>query len=132
MSGIVTWEEVMPLVQVDLPRALFEEKGTQIGDEVHQALIDALEVPADDRFQIFRPREAGELVFDPRYGGVDRRSLIVIQVLMVRRYTVELKRELYRRIVTRLAGIGIRPEDIQIAVTENYYEDWYAGRLHDA
>lgn len=27
---------------------------------------------------------------------------------------------------------GIRPEDIQIAVTENYYEDWYAGRLHDA
>ena len=56
----------MPLVQVDLPRALFEEKGTQIGDEVHQAFIDALEVPADDRFQIFRPREAGELVFDPR------------------------------------------------------------------
>jgi hypothetical protein len=79
MSGIVTWEEVMPLVQVDLPRALFEEKGTRIGNEVHQAFIDALEVPADDRFQIFRPREAGEL-----------------------------------------------------AVTENYYEDWYAGRLHDA
>jgi hypothetical protein len=41
MSGIVTWEEVMPLVQVDLPRALFEEKGTRIGNEVHQAFIDA-------------------------------------------------------------------------------------------
>jgi hypothetical protein len=53
----------MPLVQVDLPRALFEEKGTQIGDEVHQAFIDALEVPADDRFQIFRPREAGRSVW---------------------------------------------------------------------
>jgi hypothetical protein len=31
----------MPLVQVDLPRALFEEKGTRIGNEVHQAFIDA-------------------------------------------------------------------------------------------
>lgn len=120
----------MPLVQVDLPRLLLQEQGTQISAEIHQALIDALEMPADDKFQVFRPREAGELVFDPGYGGVDRRSLILIQVLMVHRYTVEQKRELYRHIVTRLAAIGVRREDIQIAVTENHYEDWYAGRLH--
>jgi hypothetical protein len=81
----------MPLVQIDLPRPLFEEKGTQISEEIHQAFIDSLEIPADDKFQVFRPRDAGELVFDPGYGGVDRRSLIVIQVLMVHRYTVELK-----------------------------------------
>jgi hypothetical protein len=49
---------------------------------------------------------------------------------MVHRYTVEQKRELYRHIVTRLAAIGIRPEDIQIGVTENHDEDLYAGRLH--
>jgi len=121
----------MPLVQVDLPRPLFEQKGTQISAEIHQAFIEALEIPADDKFQVFRPREADELVFDPRYGGVDRRNLILIQVLMVHRYTVELKRELFRRIVTGLADIGVRREDIQIAVTENNYEDWYAGRLHD-
>jgi hypothetical protein len=121
----------MPLVQVDLPRTLFAEQGTRISDEIHQAFIDALAIPADDKFQIFRPREEAELVFDPGYGGVDRRSLIVIQVLMVHMYPVERKRELYRHIVTRLAGIGIRPEDIQIALTENGYEDWYAGRLHN-
>lgn len=120
----------MPLVQIDLPRPLFEEKGKQISDEVHQAFIDALEIPADDKFQIFRPHEPGELVFDPTYGGVDRQSLVVIQVLMVHRYTVELKRALYRHLVTRLAALGIRPEDVQIGVTENHYEDWYAGRLH--
>jgi Tautomerase enzyme len=119
----------MPLVQVDLPRPLFAEKGARISDEIHQAFIDSLAIPADDKFQIFRPRETDELVFDPGYGGVDRRGLIVIQVLMVHMYTVELKRELYRHIVTRLSAIGIRREDIQIAVTENGYEDWYAGRL---
>lgn len=120
----------MPLVQVDLPRPLFEQQGTQLSNEIHQAFIDALKIPADDKFQVFRPREAGELLFDPGYGGVDRRNLILIQVLMVRMYPVELKRELYRHIVTRLAAIGVRPEDIQIAVTENHHEDWYAGRLH--
>lgn len=119
----------MPLIQVDLPRPLFEQQGSQVSAEIHQALIDALEIPADDKFQVFRPREAGELVFDPSYGGVDRRNLILIQVLMVHLYPVEKKRELYRHMVTRLAAIGVRREDIQIAVTENRHEDWYAGRL---
>jgi hypothetical protein len=120
----------MPLVQIDLPRPLFDKLGTQISEEIHQAFIDSLDIPADDKFQIFRPRDAGELVFDPGYGGVDRQSLIVIQILMVHRYPVDLKRELYRHIVTRLGAIGIRREDIQIGVTENQYEDWYAGRLY--
>jgi phenylpyruvate tautomerase PptA (4-oxalocrotonate tautomerase family) len=120
----------MPLVQVDLPRALFDEKGGKISSEIHQALIDSLAIPADDKFQVFRPRDEGEIIFDPGYNGVDRRSLILIQVLMVHMYPVDLKRELYRHIVTRLDAIGIRPEDIQIAVSENGYEDWYAGRLH--
>jgi hypothetical protein len=119
----------MPLVQVDLPRALFAEKGTLMSDEIHQALVDSLAIPADDKFQVFRPRAAGELIF-AGYGGVDRRDLIVIQVLMVHMYSVDSKREMYQRLVTRLSAIGIRPEDIQIAVTENGYEDWYAGRLH--
>jgi hypothetical protein len=43
---------------------------------------------------------------------------------------VELKRAMYRHLVTRLSTFGIRREDIQVAVTENGYEDWYAGRLH--
>ena len=120
----------MPLVQVDLPRALFDEKGGKISSEIHQALIDSLAIPADDKFQVFRPRDEGEIIFDPGYNGVDRRSLILIQVLMVHMYPVDRKRELYRHIVTRLDAIGIRPEDIQIAVSENGYEDWYAGRLH--
>jgi phenylpyruvate tautomerase PptA (4-oxalocrotonate tautomerase family) len=119
----------MPLVQFDLPRALFETKGTEISEEVHLAFIDALDIPPDDKFQIFRPRDTAELVFDPSYGAVDRQSLMVIQVLMVHRYPVALKRDLYRAVVERLAKIGVRPEDIQIAITENSYEDWYAGRL---
>ena len=120
----------MPLVQVDLPRPLFDSHAKAMGDEIQQAFIEALEVNPLDRFQVFRPRDEGEIVFDPAYGNVDRRSLVLIQILMVHRYSTDLKRRLYRTMVTRLEAIGIRREDILIAVTENGFEDWYAGRLY--
>ncbi len=119
----------MPLIQIDLDRELYDAKHEEISTEIHQAQIDALNIPADDKFQVFRPHEAGEIKFDPTYGGVDRQSLVIIQILMVHRYPVSLKRDLYRHIVERLEKIGIRREDIQIGVTENGYEDWYAGKL---
>ena len=120
----------MPLVQVDLPRALFEQKGSEIGLELQAAFVEAAGVPPNDKFQIFRPREAGEIVFDPTYGGVDRRDLTIIQVLMVHQYPVDQKRGLYRNIVNRLVKIGLRKEDILIAIHENGSDDWYGGRLY--
>ena len=120
----------MPLVQVDLPRPMFHAHAKTMSVEIQQAFIEALGVSPDDKFQIFRPREEGEVVFDPTYGDVDRQNLILIQLLMVHRYSVDLKRKLYRAIVTRLEAIGIRRQDILIAVAENGFEDWYAGRLY--
>lgn len=117
----------MPLIQVHLDRAVYEEKSDAIASAIHEAQIEVLEIPANDRFQIFHPREAGEIRFDATYGGVDRRTLMVIEITMVARYPVKLKRALYEAIVARLKPVGIRPEDVQIAVRENHYEDWYAG-----
>jgi hypothetical protein len=119
----------MPLIQVDLDRTLFNEKHAEISAELHQAQIDALDIPADDLFQVFRPHDANEIKFDPTYGGVDRQNLVVIHITMVHRYPVVIKKGLYKAIVERLTPLGIRPEDIQIAVVENGYEDWYAGKL---
>jgi hypothetical protein len=119
----------MPLIEVDLDRTLYDAKHAQLSAEIHQAQIDALDIPADDLFQIFRPHEAGEIKFDPTYGGVDRQSLMVIHITMVHRYPVVLKKALYKRIIERLEPLGVRPEDVQIAVVENGYEDWYAGKL---
>jgi hypothetical protein len=121
----------MPLIRVDLDRALYEEKHEALSREIHQAQIDALDIPADDKFQTFHTHDAGEIKFDATYGGVDRQSLVIIQILMVRRYKVEEKRALYRAIITRLEAIGVRREDVQIGVVENYYEDWFAGTLAD-
>lgn len=119
----------MPLIQIDLDRTLYNEKHEEISREIHQAQIDALAIPADDLFQVFRPHDAGEIKFDPTYNGVDRQNLVVIHITMVHKYSVAMKKGLYKHIVERLAAVGIRPEDIQIAVVENGFEDWYAGKL---
>jgi hypothetical protein len=63
----------MPLVQFDLDRSLMTRKD-EISEKMQQAFLDSdLGIPADDKFQIFRPHDPGELVADPSYNGVDRR-----------------------------------------------------------
>jgi hypothetical protein len=116
----------MPLVQIDMDRSLLSKK-EEISGKVHQAFIDSLAIPADDKFQIFRQHDTSELVFDPGYGGVDRQAMVSIQVTMVHMYPVSAKKELYRQIAKRLGEVGVRHEDILISVIENGFEDWYAG-----
>jgi hypothetical protein len=119
----------VPLIQIDLDRELFDSLGDKLSDAVHQAQIDALDIPSDDLFQVFTPHGPGELRFDPGYNGVERRSLVLLRITMVHMYSVATKQHLYRSIVDRFGEAGVRAEDILISVVENGYEDWYAGRL---
>ena len=118
----------MALIQVDLPRELFEASHDAIGNAIHDAQIEALGIPANDRFQVFRPHERGELKFDPTYNDVDRRSLLLIHVTAVHMYPVAVKQAFFRMVVDKLEPLGIRREDVLICLTENGFEDWWAGR----
>ena len=119
----------MPLIQIDLDREVFEALGEQLSAAVHQAQVEALEIPADDLFQVFTPHGPGELRFDPGYNGVDRQSLLLLRITMVHMHSVAAKQRLICAIVERFVALGVRPEDVLIAVVENGFEDWYAGRL---
>ena len=119
----------MPLVHVHLDREVFEKSHEDIGNAIHDAQIEALGIPADDRFQIFQPHGPGELKFDPGYNDVDRRNLLVIRVIAVHMYPVSTKRTFFEAVVARLEPLGIRPQDVLISLTENGFEDWYAGRI---
>jgi hypothetical protein len=119
----------VPLIEVSLARDTFDKHHEAIGSAIHDAQIAALGIPADDRFQIFSPRDAGELKFDSGYNGVDRRNLLVIRVTAVHMYPVAAKRQFFQAVVERLVPLGIRAEDVLISLTENGFEDWYAGKL---
>jgi hypothetical protein len=44
-------------------------------------------------------------------------------------HSVAAKQRLFASIVEHLGVVGVRAEDILIAVVENGFEDWYAGKL---
>lgn len=119
----------MPLIQIDLDQELFHSLGDQLSTAVHQAQLDALDIPPGDMFQVFTPHGPGELRFDPTYNDVDRRSLLLVRITMVHMYSVATKRQLFSAIAKRFEEVGVRPEDVLISVVENGFEDWYAGRL---
>ncbi len=122
----------MPMVQIDLRRELFTEKGEAISAAIHQGLVDGLDMPADDLFQVFRPHDEGELVFSPSFGGADRRDLVLLRITMVHMFPVEAKNRMYKALVQHLEKAGLRHDDILVCVVEVGFEDWYAGAPLDA
>ena len=115
----------VPLIHVHLDRDTYTRSHEDIGNAIHDAQIEALGIPADDRFQIFQPHDAGELKFDPGYNDVDRRALLVIRVIAVHMYDQPTKQAFFKTLVDKLEPIGVRPEDVLICLTENAAFDWY-------
>ena len=118
----------MPLIQVDLSRELFEASHDAIGHAIHDAQTEALGIPSNDRFQVFRPHGPGELKFDETYNDVERRDLMLIHVTAVHMYPVATKRRFFETVTEKLEPLGIRREDVLICLAENGFEDWWAGR----
>jgi hypothetical protein len=117
----------MPMVQVDLRRDIFQEKGKAISQAIHAGLVEGLDMPADDLFQVFRPHDDGELVFSPDYGGADRKDLILLRITMAHMFPVDTKRRMYKALVQHLGQVGVRHDDILVCVVDVGFDDWYAG-----
>src|SRR5260221_11243024 len=120
----------MPLVRISLRAGRSEADRRAIGDAVHQALVETMEVPPDDRFQIITEHGPDGLIFDPNYLGIARSDgLVMIQVALRSGRTVAMKQALYRRIAELLRdAVGLRPEDAFITLAENELAAWSFGR----
>ncbi len=97
-----------------------------IGEAIHDALVAQANVPPDDRFQVFLPLD--NIVADPQYGGVERsEGLVIVEIVLNAGRTVEIKKSLYADIAKRLGAIGIRSDDVMIALVEVSKENWSFG-----
>lgn len=117
----------MPLVRIDMLPGRTAAERAAIGDGVHQALVEAIGIPAADRFQVIEEHAPGELVFDAGYLGISRTpGVVLIQITMSLGRTLEVKRALYQAIVRNLAP-GVRPEDVFVNLVEVAKENWSFG-----
>ena len=118
----------MPLVRISLAKGKPAAARRAIGDAVHRALVETINVPPLDRFQIISEHEPADFVFDPEYLGIHRTgALVIVQATISAGRTLEKKRALYCRIADNLAALGVRREDVWINLVEVAKENWSFG-----
>jgi phenylpyruvate tautomerase PptA (4-oxalocrotonate tautomerase family) len=119
----------MPLVRIDLRQGRTPEYRAKIGDAVYRAMLETINLPQHDHFQVIADHPADGLVYDSSYLGIHRTDDIVfVQITLNAGRTLEQKKALYARIAELLAKEpGIRPEDVLINLVECAKEDWSFG-----
>jgi len=119
----------MPLVRIDLRAGTSPEYRRAIADGVHQALVDSLAIPPDDRFQVVSEHAPENLIYDPQYLGIARSDKVVlVQITLSAGRKPAQKRALFRRIAELLArSPGVRPQDVVVNLVEVAWENWSFG-----
>ena len=119
----------MPLVRISLMKGKPEEFGQKVGEIVYQAMVDTINVPVKDHFQIITDHDSNTLIYDPTYLDIQRTpGIIVIQITLNEGRTVELKKLLYQIIAERLhRELDVRREDVFINLVEVKKENWSFG-----
>jgi len=115
----------MPLVRVDIHDRLAPLR-PEMSAAIHSALVDRWKMPADDLFQIFQVHSEGDLFYSRTFPDADRSDIVFVQILAFNGYTPEQKQDAATEVVARLAALGIKRDDILIALTENGDGDWLA------
>ncbi|HEV7673493.1 MAG TPA: tautomerase family protein [Candidatus Angelobacter sp.] len=119
----------MPLVRISLLAGKPESYRQKISDVVHRAMVETVNVPAQDRFQIITEHSKNDFIYDAQYLNIPRTDdLVIIQIALNAGRTTELKKALYRRIADLLnQEAGIRKEDVFINLVEVIKENWSFG-----
>jgi hypothetical protein len=117
----------MPFTRISLVKGKSPDYLAAVSKALDQAMVEAFEVPPNDRFQIFHQLDPSEFVYDRTYlGGPRSDGFILFDVTAGKPRSLPVKQAFYRRLVALLAEKpGVRPEDVMIVVTTtNGREDW--------
>ena len=120
----------MPFVRIDALRA-DQAKLEGLGRAVHDALVEAIGIPADDLFQVLASHDGttGMFRYDPDYLGVHRDDgLVYIDITMRAGRTGDQKKALYARIAElAVKYAGTEPRNVFVTIHENQFADWSFG-----
>jgi 4-oxalocrotonate tautomerase len=119
----------MPLVRIDYRKGIHNDLGNKIGAIVYRSMVETINVPENDNFQIITEHEADELIYDPDYLGIHRSNgIIIIQITLNEGRTTEMKKAFYKMVAESLhQELGLSKEDIFLNLVEVKKENWSFG-----
>jgi phenylpyruvate tautomerase PptA (4-oxalocrotonate tautomerase family) len=118
----------MPLVRISVLQGP-EGWGRKVGQVVYRTMVDTIDVPRNDNFQVITEHSRDTLVFDRGYLDIPRGDgFVSIQITLSEGRSLEKKRLLYRTLAERLQReLGVRPEDVFVNLIEVKKENWSFG-----
>ena len=118
----------MPLVRIDLLKGKSADYRATVSRVIHAAMVETINVPKNDRFQLISAYTPGMMLIDPTFPDVRRTpEASIVEILFLEGRTVEQKRDLFRRIAERAMQAGFAGDDIMVTLTENAPTDWSVG-----
>ncbi|HXX02602.1 MAG TPA: tautomerase family protein [Candidatus Acidoferrales bacterium] len=119
----------MPLVRISLRGGKSEQYRRALADGVHQAMVEAIDAPVQDRFQIVTEHSANDLIYDPNFFGIERGDdIVIVQITLSAGRKPPQKRKLFQRMAEILSkNPGLRPQDLMINLVEVVWENWSFG-----
>ena len=119
----------MPMVSIDMTDEWTQASALDAGEVIYETLMDIFDVPENDKFQIINRHPEGTMNVAPNFHGNKYSSkIILIQIFLNQGRTVELKKQFYRSLMTRLSErVGCRPDDVVINLVEVSKENWSFG-----
>ena len=123
-------EDIMPLVRISLLQGKTDDYKNKVSDAVHQAMVETMNVPALDRFQVITEHSRAEFIYDPQYLNISRTDdLVMVQITLNAGRSTDLKKAFYRRLCDLLVqNVKLRPEDLLINLVEVPKENWSFGK----
>lgn len=119
----------MPFVRIDVVEGKPQSFRAAVGKLVHEAIVETLNVPADDHFQVLGEHPAADMIADPQYLGIERSGdQVFVQVTLNAGRSSEIKQSFYAAVAQKLRDeLGIRPEDVLINLVDVAKIDWSFG-----
>ena len=119
----------MPLVRIALREGKSDQYRRAVADGVHQAMVEAIDAPPQDRFQIITEHSANDLIYDPAYLGIERSDdIVMVQITLSAGRKPPQKRKLFKRMAEILLdNPGLRPQDLMVNLVEVAWENWSFG-----
>jgi phenylpyruvate tautomerase PptA (4-oxalocrotonate tautomerase family) len=92
-------------------------------------MVDTIDVPRNDNFQVITEHSRDTLVFDRSYLDIPRTDgFVSIQITLSEGRSLEKKRLFYRTLAERLQReLSVRPEDVFVNLIEVKKENWSFG-----
>lgn len=110
----------MPLVRIEVRAGRWSSRRKALLDAVHTALVEALQIPDDDRTQRLYELAPEDFEISPTRSD----GFVLVEITMFPGRSRDAKRHLYQAIVRNLSALGVAGHDILIVLHEPAMENW--------